>query len=95
VSQEPTPPFPDAPGRNRWVQPTLHLTSENSLPNMSWADELLGFAHPLQAPNGHSVGDRRSLESEIQAYFLDTQIGTSTMQFWQVCVRTSGIVFQI
>ena len=44
------------------------------------ADEILGFVRPVQMT--HNV--KNSLDSEIDAYLLDPNTGTSSMVFWQV-----------
>jgi hypothetical protein len=44
------------------------------------ADEILGFARPTAMHNNLENG----LDSEIDAYFLDTNVGTSSLAYWQV-----------
>ena len=44
------------------------------------ADEILGFARPVQTTRDLE----NSLDSEIEAYLLDPNTGTSSIVFWQV-----------
>lgn len=44
----------------------------------TWADDILG----LGANN--PLAYRRSLAAEVDAYLLDSQVGTSILNFWQV-----------
>lgn len=44
-----------------------------------WADELLGF-HTAAQP----LLPQQSVEAEVEAYLLDSQVGTSSVSFWQV-----------
>ena len=43
------------------------------------ADEILGFARPAATRNLEN-----GLDSEIESYLLDTNVGTSSLMFWQV-----------
>jgi len=43
------------------------------------ADEILGFARPTAT---HPL--ENGLDGEIEAYLLDTNVGTSSIMFWQV-----------
>jgi hypothetical protein len=45
----------------------------------SWADNLLGFWS-----GGHNQTQCNSLESEVEAYLLDSRTGVNSITFWQV-----------
>ena len=44
------------------------------------ADEILGFARPTAMRNNLE----NELDSEINSYLLDTNVGTSSLTYWQV-----------
>lgn len=45
----------------------------------AWADNILG----LNTRSSHA--DKRPLAVEVDAYLLDSQFNTTTLNFWQVC----------
>lgn len=49
-----------------------------------WADELLGFDTVTT-----QLLPQRSIEAEVEAYLLDSQVGTSSVSFWQVSYYVS------
>jgi hypothetical protein len=55
--------------------------------DMDWADEILEDAAPV--PTG--VGTR-GLVAEVEAYFLDSQIRTDPVKFWQVSMEIFNVI---
>lgn len=62
-------------------QTEVHNTPARSqCDDTTWADDILGLNHsriPMHC---------RTLEAEVDAYLLDSQVGTSCVNFWQVCL---------
>lgn len=44
----------------------------------AWADDILGLG------SSNPFTRNRSLAAEVDAYFLDTQVGTNSLNYWQV-----------
>jgi hypothetical protein len=53
--------------------------------DISWANDILGLGTPTTAT-------RRSLAAEVDAYLLDSQIGTSCLSYWQVRAYNMHII---
>jgi hypothetical protein len=49
--------------------------------DITWADDILGLGV------NNLLAYRRSLTAEVDAYLLDSQVGTSILNFWQVRSR--------
>ena len=49
------------------------------------ADDILGLSRSAMTNANHS------LDTEIEGYLLDSQTGTSSLMFWQVCFFYFGV----
>ena len=58
---------------------TDHHDNISAPAESAWADDILG----LNICSSHA--DKRPLDVEVDAYLLDSQFSTTTLNFWQVC----------
>lgn len=54
--------------------------------NHNWAADLLGFK-TIQGPS-----QKRTVEAEVDAYLLDTEIGATTLSYWQVGLTNNNFM---
>lgn len=87
-SQSTRAPPPRTPARARTAcghPQTPRLAATNAAPTAQWADKLFArMTTNSSTPANASDSGLRSLESEVDAYLLDSQTGTSVIGYWQV-----------
>ena len=68
------------------TQAATAQTHASTSQDSSWANNLLGFCN-----KGHKT-QCNSLESEVETYLSDFQIGVNSMTFWQVSDSESDLI---
>jgi hypothetical protein len=53
----------------------------------AWADNILGLG------TSNPFTQKRSLAAEVDAYFLDSQFGTNSLNYWQVSIYFCCVYF--